>query len=195
MPMPDDPGDRPHFYSFKSSVGGVATELELHDDALAYRKGMRAVRVPYGDIRQVRLAYRPMTIQSHRFIAEIWPKAGGKLTMASTSWRSIMEQQRQDAPYSAFVAELHRRIFAAGGGTKFRTGSPPVLFWIGAAVVAGIAIASLIFAFDTLAIASWANAAIFAGILALFFWQMGMFIYRNRPGTYAPDRLPRRVLP
>jgi hypothetical protein len=32
-------------------------------------------------------------------------------------------------------------------------------------------------------------------MVALFLWQMGTFLYRNLPGTYTPDSLPRRVMP
>ena len=53
-------------------------------------------------------------MQTHRFITEIWSADNPKIQIVSVSWRSIMEQERLDNAYSAFVTELHRRLAAAG---------------------------------------------------------------------------------
>ena len=39
------------------------------------------------------------------------------------------------------------------------------------------------------------GAAFIAVFLALFFWQGGDFLRRNRPGLYRPDALPAQVMP
>ena len=62
--------------------------FRLAPDALEWEVGFRTGRVRYGDIKRVRLSFRPMTLQNHRFIAELWPSNGPKLTIASSSWRS-----------------------------------------------------------------------------------------------------------
>ena len=69
-----------------------------------------------------RLSYRPATMQTHRFITEIWGEQSPKLQISSTSFRGLMEQQRQDARYAAFVGELHRRLAAAGSAVRFEAG-------------------------------------------------------------------------
>ena len=53
--------------------------------------------------------------ETHRFITEFWSAGNPKIQIVSVSWRSIMEQERLDNLYSAFVTELHRRVAAAGG--------------------------------------------------------------------------------
>src|SRR3954470_19893005 len=116
-------------YAYKSSVIGAPFEFRLASDALHWGKGGSRGRTPYRQIRRVRLGFRPMTMQNHRFITEIWTD-GPKLTIASTSWKSMVEHERLDAPYRAFVAELCRRIGAAGGRTVFQTGSPGPLFLV-----------------------------------------------------------------
>ncbi len=73
-------------------------------------------------IRAVRLSYRPVTMQSHRFITEIWSPGNPKIQIVSASWRSIMEQERLDNAYSAFVTELHRRLGC--GGRRRRISRP-----------------------------------------------------------------------
>jgi hypothetical protein len=38
-------------------------------------------------------------------------------------------------------------------------------------------------------------AILVAAFLGVFLWQAGGFLRRNRPGRYAPDALPRDLLP
>src|SRR5882724_8645308 len=111
-------------YAYKPSLLGAPFEFQLAADALEWRKGRQAGRTAYDRIRRIRLSFRPATMQNYRFLAEIWPDNGPKLQIASTSWRSMMEQERLDAAYSAFVGELNRRVGAAGGTPLLQTGSP-----------------------------------------------------------------------
>ncbi|MBV8840649.1 MAG: hypothetical protein JO000_29280, partial [Alphaproteobacteria bacterium] len=122
-------------YAFKSSLIGAPLELRLTDDALEWRKGSAAGRARYRGIRRIRLSFRPMTMQNHRFLVEVWPADGAKLQIASTSWKSMFEQERLDAPYTAFVTELNRRVGAAGGQTTFDCGSPAFLYWPGVVIL------------------------------------------------------------
>src|SRR5215470_17360393 len=88
-------------YSYKPSLMGAAFEARLEPDALAWQAGGRTGRIPYGDIRRLRLSFRPVTMQSQRFLTEIWPAYGPKIQLASCSWKSMVEQERRDAPYAA----------------------------------------------------------------------------------------------
>src|SRR5437773_1721349 len=113
-----------HDYAYKPSLLGAPMEFRLTNDALEWRKGSHGGRAAYGRIRRIRLSFRPQTMQNHRFLAEVWPADGPKLQIASTSWKSMIEFQRLDEEYSAFVTELSRRAGAAGGDTVFDLGSP-----------------------------------------------------------------------
>lgn len=181
-------------YAYKSSVISAPFEFRLTSDALHWGKGGVSGHTSYRDIRRVRLSFRPMTMQNHRFVTEIWT-GGPKLTIASTSWKSMVEHERLDARYRVFVTELCRRIGAAGGQTLFQTGSPAILYWIGVVVFTGgsLAIASLIV--QALQVGAWGGAAFIAAFLALFLWQAGTFFRRNRPGAFRPEAVPESVLP
>lgn len=182
-------------YVYKPSLMGAPFEFRLAPDALEWSKGSHTGRAPYGRIRRVRLSFRPMTMQNYRFLAEVWPAEGTKLQIASTSWKSLVEHQRLDAEYRAFVAELSRRIGAAGGDTAFDTGSPAFLYWPGAAVFVGASVGLVVLAVRALQVEAWAGAAFIAAFLALFLYQAGNFFRRNRPGTYRPDAVPPQLLP
>lgn len=182
-------------YAYKASLMGAPYEFRLAQEGLAWRKGPFEGVTPYGKVRRMRLSFRPMTMQNHRFATELWVTDGPKLQIASSSWKGIVEQERFDAGYRAFVTELARRIGAAGGQTIFQTGSPAFIYWPGVAVavVAFGALAMLIY--RALETGSWSGAAFIVAFLALFFWQAGTFFHRNKPGTFDPRAIPPHVLP
>lgn len=182
-------------FAFKTSLMGPPSEFHLADDALEWHRGARSGRAPYNRIRRVRLGFRPMTMQNYRFLTEIWADEGPKLQIASTSWKSLVEHQRLDADYRAFVIELARRIGVAGGQTEFVTGSPAFLYWPGAVVFVGAALALVGLIVRALADQQWGGAAFIAAFLALFFWQAGGFFQRNKPGRFDPAAVPPQVLP
>jgi hypothetical protein len=182
-------------YAYKSSLMGAAFEFRLLPEALEWMRGRAKGRAAYNGIRRVRLGFRPMTMQNHRYITEIWPANGPKLSIASTSWKSLVEHERLDAPYRAFVMELCRRTGAAGGHTLFQTGSPTVIYWLGVAVFVGASLAIAALIVRALQAQVWSGAACIAAFFAFFLWQAGTFFRRNRPGTFRPDAIPQSVLP
>jgi hypothetical protein len=198
--MPDDQtrlsnsGEDP-VYIHKPSLMGAPWELRLRPEALAWRTGRHEGRIPYGRITRVRLSFRPVTMQTRRFVAEVWSAGGPRLSIASTSWRSMVEQEAQDQAYGAFVRELHRRIAAAGAAVAYDRGSPPLLYWPGLAVFAGVVVGFAVLIVRALEIGAYAGAAVVGAFLALFGWQSGNYFWRNRPGRYRPDALPKALVP
>jgi hypothetical protein len=182
-------------YDYKPALLGSAWEFRLKTDGLEWRFGRHTGHVPYDRIARIRLSFRPVTMQTYRFLAEIWPLDGPKLQIASTSWRSMIEQERKSAAYAAFVVELHRRIWAAGGRAAFVAGSPPILYWTGLVLFAALLLALAALTARAVQVEAWGGAAVVGGLLLLFVWQMGGFFRRNRPGTYRPDMLPPALLP
>lgn len=182
-------------YTYKPALMASPRELRLTADAVEVRWGLRAFRVRYDRIRRVRLSFKPITLQHMRFVAEIWSDDVPKFEIASTSWKSLVEQDRLDGPYGVFVAELHRRLIAAGTRASFETGSPPLLYWPGVAVLVAVSLGLAALIVRALQTGGWSGAAFVAAFLGLFLWQAGTFFRRNRPGTYRPDALPHDVLP
>jgi hypothetical protein len=182
-------------YVYKSSLMGAPLEFHLTSDALEWRKGGMGGRTLYRDIRRIRLSFRPMTMQNYRFVTEIWPDSGPKLQLASTSWKSLVEHERLDAEYRAFVSELSRRVGAAGGNTAFDTGSPALLYWPGVVIFIGAGFALAALSVRALEQQAWGGAAFIAAFFALFLYQAGNFFRRNRPATFRPDAVPPLLLP
>ncbi len=194
-------GDDP-VYGYKPSLMGAGWEFRLRPDALEWRAGRHEGRVRYGSIARVRLSFRPVTMQTRRFLTEIWPGRGPRLSIASTSWRSLVEQVAQDQAYGAFIRELHRRIAAqhslaqiSFAQVSFETGSPAILYWPGLVVFVGVGLALAALTVRALQVGEFAGAALVGGFFALFMWQSGTYFQRNRPGTYRPDALPKDLVP
>lgn len=187
--------DQPPSYRFKPSLAGPVWEFRLAPDALEWQAGRRTGRAAFATIRRLRLSFRPMTTQSYRFLTEIWPPAGPRLRIASSSWSGIAQQERHDAAYSEFVAELHRRLVAAQPQLRCQRGTAPLAYWPGLAVFIAIDLALVWLILRALQTQAWAGAATVAGFLAVFLWQAGTFFRHNRPGIYEPASPPAEMLP
>ena len=182
-------------YSYRPSLLGAPWEFCLRPDALEWRAGRHQGRTRYERITRVRLSYRPVTMQSRRFLAEIWVPDGPRLSISSSTWRSMVEQGNQVEAYGAFVRELHRRMAAAGTTARFEAGSPPALYWPGLAALGAAAVAIVVVTVGAVRMHEWSAAALVGFFLALFAWQGGSFFYRNWPGRYRPDAVPEKLVP
>ena len=182
-------------YRFKPALMGPAWEFRLAPDGLDWEFGRRSGRVGYGEIRRMRLSFRPVTMQTHRFLTEIWPASGGKLQIVSSSWRSMVDQERYDTAYADFVTELHRRVAVAQPHLRCESGASPFAYWPGLAVFGAVALGLAVLSVRAFQTQAWAGAAMVVGFLALFLWQAGTFFKRNRPGVYPPSAPPPGVLP
>ncbi len=193
--MSTEPGDDAVTYTYRPSFAGSPREFILTDSAIEWRAGRQSGRVALGQVRCVRMSYRPANTQSHRFITELWADGAPKLQIVSTSWKSMFDQERLDKPYSAFVAELHRRLTQAGATPGFIRGSNPLVYWAGGAVFATVTLGLVVLTGRALQSGSTGGALFIAAFVALFGWHGVNFLRRNQPGSYRADALPAMLLP
>jgi len=185
----------PVAYAYRPSLLGAAWEFKLTGDGIDWAAGRKAGHIPFRNVRRLRMSYRPASMQSHRFMTELWAEGAPKLKILSSSWKSLVEQERLDKPYAAFVAELHRRIALAAPSARFEQGSHPLLYWPGLLAFAGVALGLALLVVRALQADSKSGAAFIGGFLVLFLWQSGNFFRRNRPGLYRPEALPSELMP
>ncbi|MCW5691100.1 MAG: hypothetical protein KIT48_01915 [Pseudolabrys sp.] len=182
-------------YTYRPSLLGAPFTFRLTEQGLAYQAGRRAGVVALRDIRRIRLSFKPASMQSRRYMTEIWADGAPKLQIVSSTWKSMMEQVRQDSEYSTFLAELHRRIEASGARPLYERGSVPLLYWPGLALFGAVALSLAALTVRGLQSGAMAGALFVAAFLALFLWQGGNFFRRNKPGFYRADDLPRDLVP
>jgi hypothetical protein len=185
----------PVAYAYRPSLLGAAWEFKLTGEGIDWATGRKAGHIPFRAVRRLRMSYRPASMQSHRFMTELWAEGAPKLKILSSSWKSMVEQERLDKPYAAFVAELHRRIALAAPPARFEQGSHPLLYWPGLIAFAGVALGLALLVVRALQADSKGGAAFIGGFLVLFLWQSGNYFRRNRPGLYRPEALPAELMP
>jgi hypothetical protein len=182
-------------YIYRPSLLGAPWSFRLTPDGLAWEAGRRSGLIPYRDVRRVRLSFKPVSMQTQRYQMEVWADGAPRLVVSSSSWKSMVIQERLDKDYSAFVRELHRRIGEAGNRAILEQGNGPLLYWPGVALFGVFAIAFAVLIVRALQSGALAGAAFIAAFLGFFLWYGGNFFRRNRPGIYRADALPEMLLP
>jgi hypothetical protein len=182
-------------YAYKASLIGAAHRFELTGEGLSWHIAGKSGLWPYAEISAIRLSYRPVSMQSRRFRADIDKIGGGRIAVLSTTWQTAALMAPQDRDYRIFIAQLHRRMelvrskAALIGGLKPRTyAAAIVLLTLVAIAMAGLFVRAL-------ATDEFAGALFLVGFAALFGWQIGGFIRRNRPRGYSFGHLPEALLP
>jgi len=182
-------------YAYKASLIGSAHQFELTDAGLSWRIAGRSGVWAYGEIAAIRLSYRPVSMQARRFRADINRAGGGRIAILSTTWQTASLMAPQDHGYRAFMVELHRRLQDAGSKAALVGGIGPKTYAAALALLTllGIAMAGLLL--RALLIGEFVGALFLLGFAALFTWQIGGFVKRNRPRSYRFGDLPDALLP
>jgi hypothetical protein len=188
-------GDSSIAYAYRPSLLGAPWEFRLTGNGIDWAAGSRSGHVPFRNIRRVRLSYRPASMQSHRFKTEVWAEGAPKLEILSSSWKSLVEQERLDQPYAAFVRELHRRIALAAPPARFEQGGASIIYWPGLVAFVGVSLGLAALVARAMQAGARGAAAFIAAFLILFVWQGGNFFRRNRPGIYRPESPPAELIP
>ena len=191
---PEAAGDGSH-YTFKPSLVGSAWQFDLTGEGLSWQvKGKHDVW-PLEKIAAIRLSYRPVSMQSRRFRADIEDTRGERVTIYSTTWHTVALMSPQDNGYRAFIEGLHARMAAAGSKATLTGGLPKGLYAAALVFVGLLAIAMVGLFVRALMTGEHAGAAFLVAFALLFNWQIGGFIRRNRPISYSFDHLPDPLLP
>ena len=182
-------------YAYKASLIGAAHQFELTDEGLSWRIAGRSGVWRYADISAIRLSYRPVSMQSRRFRADIVNSDGARIAILSTSWQSAALMAPQDHDYRVFITALHARLAQAGSKARLAGGLGPRVYAAAIILLALVAIAISGLMVRAIAIGEFAGALFLVGFAALFAWQVGGFVRRNRPQTYTFEHLPEGLLP
>jgi len=189
-----DPATPTH-YAFKPSLMGAAHQFELTDGGLSWRLAGRSGVWPYTDIAAIRLSYRPVTMQADRFRADIHHARRARITVVSTSWQTAALMAAQNRDYRTFILELHERMAKVGSKATLTGGLSPNLYAAGLTLIILLAIGMAALFIRALVTGEFSGALFLLAFAALFGWQIGGFLRRNRPLVYTFSDLPARLLP
>jgi len=182
-------------YAYKASLIGAAHQFELGHEGLAWEVGGGSGVWRYGDISAVRLSYRPVSMQARRFRADLEHVSGRRIVILSTSWQTVALMAPQDSGYRQFIVALHARMAQAGSRARLTGGLGRGVYAASVVLVMLLGLAMTGLLVRSLATGQFAGALFVLGFAALFAWQVGGFIRRNRPRVYDFDHLPQTLLP
>jgi hypothetical protein len=149
----------------------------------------------YTDIAAIRLSYRPVSMQSRRFRADIENAGGRRIAVLSTTWQTVSLMTPQDHGYRAFITDLHRRMAEAGSKAALIGGIGPKAYAAALVLLSLLAVAMAGLLTRALFTGEFTGALFLVGFAVLFTWQVGGFVKRNRPRSYAFGDLPDALLP
>ncbi|SRR5579885_531542 len=182
-------------YRFRPRLIGGEHVFSLTPDALEFEASNRLQRVAYRDIVRIRLSYRPANMTFHRFVTEIWPRAGKKLTIVSVSASGPFNFENKSAAYRAFLMEFFRRVEAVQPTLEIEAGMARWR-WLPAAIFGAATIVALVYVLVRALInAQFSFFAFCLAFGALFIAQIGAMLLRNRPRSCKIDSIPAQVLP
>lgn len=195
MQVSDGRGAPVTSYAYKASLIGSAHRFELTDEGLSWHIAGRSGVWRYDEISAVRLSFRPVSMQQHRFRADVSRASGGRIAILSTSWQTAALMAPQDRGFRDFLVELHARMAKAGSRAELTAGLGRKTYAVVLAFLAMLAVAMTGLLIRALMIGEFAGVLFILGFAALFAWQVGGFVRRNQPRSYSFDRLPRSLLP
>ena len=182
-------------YAYKASLIGSAHRFELTDEGLSWHIARRSGVWRYDEISAIRLSFRPVSMQQHRFRADVSRAGGGRIAILSTSWQTAALMAPQDSGFRDFIGELHARMAKAGSRAELTAGLGRKTYAAVLAFLAVLAVAMTGLLVRALMIGEFAGVLFIVGFAALFAWQVGGFVRRNQPQSYSFDRVPRSLLP
>lgn len=200
--MSDDEPSEPLRYVYKPSVAGSPLSFELNARGLSFSSGFRSDTWRYGDIAEIRLTYRPVSMLRHRFRADLRHRNARKLRIVSATWAGIVALTPQNESYRRFIEELHRRLAAEGSTVICRAGLPQVVFVLASATFAVLMLALL--GLGVRALAGGTLESLQQQLIVVLFlfgfaawsaWYAGGWLLRNKPRRYDPANVPRELLP
>ncbi len=174
---------------------GFEIAYRIEGDTLVIDQTRKIERVKLGSIEQVRFSFQPNSLSTRGYRTQLRLVDGRTITFGNLSWRSMVDLDRQEAAYRAFVLRLAAAIAQANPACRFLAGKP-LPIWLIFAVIAFTA---------TLGMAAFAwmawtrgetNAMLFTLFMfALAVWQIEPMVRLNRPRKLNSGEVPPELMP
>lgn len=169
--------------------------LRLSDELIIGERGSRKEPILLSKLARIRLRYAPRNTALHAFRCEARAIDGRGVVFDNISWTSLMQNERLDADYRAFVLDLVTR--AAKANPKLQLEAGVGRFHYRLMQISGIAI--LVGLIATGVAAAIGKSLPLAGLAAALVIYLGYwlreFLTRNKPRSFEASAVPEGVLP
>lgn len=183
-------------YTTRTSLVTARETFDFEGDELVVRReDGGATRVPVADLTQVWLAYQPTRDESERYTCRLVTRRGVRLEFTNREYKGVLDFERRDAEYAAFVREVHARL-ASRTDVTFRGGVGALRHAAGAGcLVGGIVLVLLGIAVMLAAMGLVLIAVLKFVLIATMVPGALRWVARNQPRTYDPRAIPPELLP
>ncbi len=187
-------------YQFRLSLARSETTYRIEGDALVWSEGGENGRLPFSEIRQIRIYGSPgigfggSTVAPSFQRCVVKPRQGRAHVFSSNHYVSLGKFEDRSATFRPFIEALIRRVAAVNPATQFISGMPGVLWAIWALILLSVVIlaplALLVIIIDLLSGGGFSatHLAVTIFLLGILFtlgsrWRM---LVRNRPQQLDP---------
>ena len=149
--------------------------------------GAVVFRVPYANIRSVRLAFAPGRFQTGRFLMEL-TGARSQLTLTNLHFKGFADFEDRSDTFFPLIREVVRGVAAANPEAKFQAGEQPALYLLLLAFALGsLALLALVVAFLPIAPGNVSLSAVLKlGLIAFSLPLLLSWAVNARPRRFDP---------
>lgn len=173
-------------------------EWRVEADALSTRGASgRERRLAWREVASIRLCHAPTLLKPHRYVFEVQPRKGPKITIDSTHYLAMGRYEDRSGPFGRFVRAAIDRLIVESPGALALIGETPKRYFM---LLLGSLLALCVLVFvlataptplDALPFAPLIKLGIIVGTLPLFArWVLGAM-----PRGVALTEIPSRALP
>ncbi|OYU46920.1 MAG: hypothetical protein CFE31_19210 [Rhizobiales bacterium PAR1] len=197
------------FYTHRAKPYSSEIVLRLGRQLLEVEKGKSKQSYPLDKLERIRLSYAPRNVSRLTFVCEIRARDGHSVTINNLDWKSLIQVEKVDPAYRAFVQTLVTRTAALNPNIQLAAGCGMIRYRLTQAVGFGVTAALIVAAFyyggligDFKAAEGEANqhaGRLLAGGSVALAIYLGLwlktFLTRNRLRSFAAQAIPESVLP
>lgn len=210
--MPNEPKTETEpdiFYAHRAKPYSSEIVLRLGKRELQVEKGKSKQTYPLDKLERIRLSYAPRNVSRLTFVCDIRARDGHSVTINNLDWKSLIQVEKVDPAYRAFVAALVKRtavlnpkiqLEAGCGIVRYRLTQTVGFGVIGALIVSAFYYGGLLGDFKAAegAANEQAGKLLAGGSIALAIYLglwLKTFLTRNRPRDFTAQAIPDSVLP
>lgn len=167
---------------------------ELHEKGLIWtREDGFQNRIPFKNIKSVRLRYEPTRAETRRYALRIHD--GREHVITNIHYKGIMDFENRSETFNAFVDAFHQALRKANPGVKYMAGSTPAAF-VGNLLVSLFVLVVLAFiAFFLFTSGMYGIVLVKAAIILFYVPVMLIQLKKNIPKSYDPAAIPTELMP
>ena len=196
-------------YTHRAKPYSSEIVLCLGKRELQVEKGKSKQSYPLDKLERIRLSYAPRNISRLTFVCDIRARDGNSVTINNLDWKSLIQVEKVDPGYRAFVDALVTRaatlnpkiqLEAGCGIVRYRLTQAIGFGVIGALIIAACYYGGLLGNFKGVEEPANEHAGkLLAGGSVALAVYLGLwlktFLTRNRPRSFTAQAIPESVLP